>query len=257
MKKLSIILGLILIVFFYACKSNPVSYVGDKERTKSGFIVGAIIDSTSREPLTNVKIIITEIFANSDFADTVTTNELGKFEIGNIFEQEYYLEINTKGYVCRTILVNVKDTLKIMDPVKLQRNRYPYNYISIDEFPTEPESNGYYYQLDPNVFRNDRSWAIPFNESPTLVSKIHRKIDSLTISVIRDDIMVDSLWYRFFQYSCGAFPLEVPADMVIKLEEDNQKILDHNFIPVDLSTLDWHHCFDSTASIANYYFFEQ
>lgn len=182
---------------------------------------------------------------------------MGKFEIGNIFEQEYYLEINTKGYVCRTILVNVKDTLKIKDPVKLKRNRYPYNYISVDEFPTAPESNGYYYQLDPIVFRNDRSWAIPFNESPTLVSKIHRKIDSLTIAVIRDDIIVDSLWYKFFQYSCGAFLVEVPADMVIKLEEDNQKILDHNFIPVDLSTLDWHHCFDSTASIANYYFFEQ
>lgn len=259
MKKLNLSIVLVLLVIFFLsnCDDTPNKYVGDTDPTKSGFIKGAVSDSVSDEGLSGVKVVILEIFYGSDFSDTVVTDSNGEFFIDNIYEQEYYLEINTKGYVCRTILVDVTDTLKMNNPVKLQRNHYPYNYVSVDEFPSEPESSVYYYQLDPIVFRNDRSWAIPFNASPATVSKVHRKIDSLIISVIRDDIKVDSLWYKFFQYSCGASLVEVPADLILKLEEDDQKILDHNFIPVDLQSLDWHHCFDSTASIANYYFFDQ
>ncbi len=257
MKKLSVILGILLLVLFYSCKSNPVSYAGDKERTKSGFIVGAIIDSTSREPLTNVKIIITEIFANSDFADTVTTNNLGQFEIGNIYEQEYYLEINTKGYKCKTLLLNVKDTLRMESPIQLQRNRYPFEYVEIDDFPTSPKGEGFYYRVNPELFINDRSWAIPYNASKSLVDKIHRKLDSLTISLIRNDFRVDTLWYKFFQYECGDFLIEVKSDLVIKLKTDNASILNNNFIPYDFNNSSWYSCADSSEAIARYFFFEQ
>lgn len=259
MKKLGSILISIFILGFLisSCDDEPTKYVGDRDLSPAGFIKGSISDSASGEKLSDVKIVITEILFESDFSDTVVTNANGEFFIDGITQQEYYLEINTKGYKCRTILVDVEDTLDMKNPVKLQRNHYPYNYVSVDEFPNRPESRAYYYQLDPTVFSNDRSWAIPFDASPVTVSKIHYKIDSLIVEVIRDDIKVDSLWYKFFQFSCGAALMEVPPGMVVKLEEDDQKILDHNFKPVDLNIIDWQNCFDSTASIANYYFFEE
>lgn len=246
-----------ILVVLTSCGENPSEYVGDSDPTKSGVITGSVIDSTSLENLSNTKVFVYEIMANSDFIDSTTTDEFGRFTISNVYEQQYYLQIQTKGYESKILLVNVEDTLRIQEPIKLKRHQYPYEYFYVDDFPIAPKSNGYYYRIDPNYFNEDRSWTIQYDESPNRVSIIHRKIDSLTISLIRDDIKVDTLWYKFFQYECGALLIEDKPDLVIKLTEDNTDMVNHNFIPYDFDISKWQNCVSDTSKMfARYYFFE-
>ena len=246
-----------ILITLISCGENPSEYVGDTDRTKSGMITGTVVDSSSRESLSNVKIYVEDIMAGSDFSDSTITNNAGEFSVVNVFEQEYYLQFCTKGYKPKTILVNVEDTLRLSEPIKLERNRYPYEYFSVEEFPAEPSNNGYYYRIVPNYFNEDRSWTIPYDESPNRVSIIHRKLDSLTIRLIRDEIKVDTLWYKFFQYECGALLIEDKPDLVIKLTEDNSNMGSHNFIPYDFDISAWRNCVnDTTKMFTRYFFFE-
>lgn len=258
MSKTIYFLFVVTILFtFTSCGENPSEYVGDSDPTKSGIITGTVIDKTSGESLSNVKIYVKEIMAESDFLDSALTDDAGRFSIFDVYEQQYYLEFYTKGYNTKILLVSVEDTLRLLEPVGLERHKYPYEYFYIDEFPIEPKNNGYYYRIDPNYFNEDRSWTVQYDETPNRVSKIHRKLDSLSISLIRDDIKVDTLWYKFFQYECGALLIEDKADLVIKLTENNPDMVSHNFIPYDFDISKWQNCVSDTSKMfARYYFFE-
>lgn len=256
-KSIYFLLTATILFSFTSCGENPSEYVGDSDPTKSGVIIGTVIDKTSGGSLSNVKIYVKEIMAESDFMDSTTTDNTGRFLVFNVFEQEYYLEFCTKGYNTQTILVNVEDTLRISEPIGLERHKYPYEYFYINEFPIAPKNDGFYYRMDPNYFNEDRSWTIPYDESPNRVSIIHRKLDSLAISLIRDDIKVDTLWYKFFQYECGALMVEDKSDLVIKLTEDNSSMVSHNFIPYDFDISKWQNCVSDTSKMfARYFFFE-
>ncbi len=238
-----------------SCGENPSKYVGDSDRTKSGVITGKVVDSSSGESLSNVKILIEDIMAGSAFLDSTITNNAGEFSVLNLYEQEYYLQFCTKGYKPKTILLNVEDTLRLSEPIELDRNRYPYEYFSVEEFPTEPKGNGSYYSLDPDIFTNDRSWAIAYNDSHFLVEKIHRKLDSISISLIRNDFNVDSLWYKFFQHKCGALLVEDKSDLVVKLKGPDDHITSSGFIPYDFDISVWLDCVNDTSKMFTRYFF--
>jgi hypothetical protein len=245
---------IILSLVFASCKSNPTNAVGDTEPTTSGYVRGNVVDSTSNSPLSNVQVIIYDIEANSTFSDTVFTDDSGRFEIGSIYEKNFYLSLKTIGYVCRNILISVSDTLELLKPIALERNHYPYVKLQIEEIPNKPENAKFYYQLSNSSYSSE--WHTPYNSSQTEIRNIEGKIDSVIISLLRNDIKPDTLWYKFWQPGCSSSESFFDPNLIVMLSDESEKIIELSFVPYDFNIIFDENCIDSSETILRNTFFD-
>ncbi len=245
----------LLIIFLISCTEEASTYVGDIDPTTSGVVKGIIVDSLSRAPLKNVEILVSDIMQGSEFDLVDSTDEAGEFFLDSLFEQNYYFSFNTPGYFCKIVLVDVKDSLTLEKPIALERHRFPYDELPVDEFPTDSTADGFYYRLDPSVYYENSNWFIDYNSEPDEFANINTLVDSVIISLLRSDIKIDTVWYKYWQADCGAALVAFNPNFVVKLSEDNPAIRKNNFIDFDFTLTVPQNCIDSTEKVLRYSFF--
>lgn len=258
MKKLPQIVIIILIVVLVSCDTNQSVYYGTPKPTRSGFVKGSVIDSTSQKPIANVNVMISDIIAGSEFTDTAVTDFQGKFEIKSVYEKDHYLSFKTMGYKCKNIYISVVDTLEISKEINLERIKYPYKIVPIEEMPTDSTKPSFYYKLDPSVYLQESfgNWHITYNASESEVNNVKAKVDSVIITLLRNNIKPDTLWYKFYQSSCNGFLVAFDPVLVVKLKEESEVITEFNFIPHDFEILLNRNCVDSSHTILRNTFFD-